>query len=161
MLIKSPASPGDPPFGGHPRSQLLPCRAKSTGSLRGVLNGPGSRGGGQDPQYSQNLNFCRRDISALPAGAPNIPAGLHRKGWITGISCFACPPRTSLSSPAASPTRLTHLTRVASGPAPFCLSPPLSCLQGIKRIARQGHNDPLPSHDSLQSSWNPLLPFNL
>lgn len=103
-----------------------------------------------------------QDISVLPAGAHSGPdgrtvrAGLPASAVLPPIPHLSPPP-----APAPQPWKPTHLTRVASSPTPSCLLPPLSYLQGIKRIARQGHNAPLLSPEALQSSGNTLLPLTL
>ena len=138
------------PFSCLPRSWL---GKGPQDSLRGGLHGPGSRGRNQDP--------CRLRTGTFPLQRRLLPGLLStqmdhtvRAGW----QASPVPPPLPLSP--GGPGSQILLTRVASSPAPFCLLPPLSCLQGIKRIARQGHNDPLPSHESLQSSCNTLSPFN-
>ena len=99
-----------------------------------------------------------QDISVLPAGAHSGPDGRTVRAGLPASAVL--PPIHHLPLPRQ-PWKPTHLTRVASSPTPSWLLPPLSYLQGIKRIARQGQNAPLLSPDALQSSGNTLLPLTL
>lgn len=155
MLIGVPwlsrKTPAGSPFSCHLQNLGFP--------LRGALRGPGSRGRKQTPvDRTGTFPLQRRLLSghlSTHCGAPRIPDGPRCEGWMAGVTCSPLP------SPPLQPWKPHSPDKGCKQPHSFCLLPPLSCLQGIKRIARQGHNDPLPSHDSLQRSCNTLFPFDL
>lgn len=131
MLIRVPRlswrTPLAAPLPATSRISASPSWAKTTGSLRGALGGPGGRGGNQTPVDLEMELFprkggCCQDISAPTAGLP-APLMDHtvRAGW-QASPVLPSPP------PLCSPASQIHLTRVASSLAPFCLLSPLPSL---------------------------------
>lgn len=101
----------------------------------------------------ETLNSCPCQGAAGASGHSGLQDRAVRPD--TGLGCS--PP---LSAPLPWQLRKPDSPDKGCKQPSSCLLPPLSCLQGIKRIAHQGHNDPLPSHDCLQSSWNTPSPLS-
>lgn len=124
MLIRVPRlswrTPLAAPFPATSRISASPSRAKTTGSLRGALSGPGGRGGNQTPVDLELELFpckggCCQDISAPTAGlTASLMDHTVRAGW-------QVPPVLPSPPPLCSPASQIHLTWVSSSLSPFCL----------------------------------------